>query len=103
MELRLKELRKTRGLTLDDLADMAGISKSYLSELENGRKDINGRRLKALAKALGVRPSDILGDSAGPEADELARIVAELPPADRQLLTQIARRLRDRGGPAPTS
>lgn len=32
---KLRELRKQRGLTLDKLADLAGLSKSYLWELEN--------------------------------------------------------------------
>lgn len=32
---KLRDLRKQRGLTLEKLADMAGLSKSYLWELEN--------------------------------------------------------------------
>jgi transcriptional regulator with XRE-family HTH domain len=32
---KLRELRKQRGLTLEKLADLAGLSKSYLWELEN--------------------------------------------------------------------
>jgi transcriptional regulator with XRE-family HTH domain len=32
---RIRALRKDRGLTLDALADLAGMTKSYLWELEN--------------------------------------------------------------------
>ncbi|MEG2503804.1 MAG: helix-turn-helix transcriptional regulator, partial [Carnobacterium sp.] len=35
----LKELRKASGLTLKELADLSGTSDSYLSQLENGRRN----------------------------------------------------------------
>ena len=52
---KLRELRKQRGLTLDKLADLAGLSKSYLWELENRESQRpSAEKLTALADALGV-------------------------------------------------
>lgn len=52
MELRV--LREKDGHSLTSLAAAAGISLSYLSDLENGRREPNARMLKKLAVALNV-------------------------------------------------
>ena len=51
---RLRELRKDRGWRQLDLAEQAGISENYVSELELGQKEICLRTLDLLSKALGV-------------------------------------------------
>lgn len=52
---KLRDLRKERGLTLDKLAEMASLSKSYLWELENRESQRpSAEKLTALADALGV-------------------------------------------------
>jgi transcriptional regulator with XRE-family HTH domain len=59
---RIKSLRKKEKLTLDQLAEQAGLSKSYLWELEN--KDLprpSGEKLAGVAKALNVTVDYLLG------------------------------------------
>ncbi|PWE48456.1 transcriptional regulator [Thioclava sp. NG1] len=60
MKLRIREIRKSKGLTLDLLAEKAGISRSYLNELELGAKTINVNRLSQVAKALEVSAEDLI-------------------------------------------
>jgi transcriptional regulator with XRE-family HTH domain len=62
MRLRVKELRESRRLTVAQLAEMAGMSPSYLSEIENHRKTANARRLQQLADALGVSVFALIDD-----------------------------------------
>lgn len=50
----IKIIRKFRGMTQDDLAGAAGLSRPYLTEIETGRKEGSIRSLKSIAKALGV-------------------------------------------------
>lgn len=50
VELRI--MRTRDGHSLTSLADAAGMSLSYLSELENGHRTPNARVLKKLATAL---------------------------------------------------
>lgn len=50
----LRELRKERGWRQLDLAEHAGISENYVSDLELGRKEACLRTLQALAVAFGV-------------------------------------------------
>ena len=81
MELRIKECRKAAGLTLAELAQRAGLSVSYMSELENNLKPINSRRLQAIARALKVREFELIdfGD-VSPDLRSLLRIAASLSP-----------------------
>lgn len=52
---KLRELRKARQLTLEKLAEQAGLSKSYLWELENRESQRpSAEKLTALADVLGV-------------------------------------------------
>lgn len=50
---RIRFLRTKRKWTLDELAERAGISKSFLWEVERG-SDIGGERLLRVANALGA-------------------------------------------------
>lgn len=60
---KLRDLRKQRGLTLEKLAEMAGLSKSYLWELENRESQRpSAEKLTALADVLGVGTSYFLED-----------------------------------------
>ena len=49
---RVRELRKERGWRQIDLAEQAGISENYVSDLELGRKEVCLRTIEALSEAL---------------------------------------------------
>ena len=46
--------RAHRGLTLQALADKAGVSKPYVSQIEGGKRAGTAATIKKLARALGV-------------------------------------------------
>jgi len=50
---KLKEARKQRGLTLEQLAKKIGTSKSYIWEIENEPSNISAIHLLKLAQVLG--------------------------------------------------
>lgn len=60
---RLRAFREQRGLTLTALADETGLSKGYLSSLETKHQPRrpSAEVLYALAQALGVTMSDLMG------------------------------------------
>lgn len=61
---RLAQLRRDRGWTQDVLADFAGISSELVRKLEQGaRRSARISTLSALARALNVPVSVLLGDS----------------------------------------
>ena len=53
-ESPVKVMRKHRGFTQKELAERAGISRPYLTEIETGKKDGSLRAMKSLAEVLGV-------------------------------------------------
>jgi len=55
----VKLWREERKLTVEALAEQAGISKAFLSQIENGKRQGTAKTLKALAVALQV-PLDVL-------------------------------------------
>ncbi|MFJ9038769.1 helix-turn-helix domain-containing protein [Streptomyces sp. NPDC102406] len=65
----LRRRRRAQGRTLQDVADVAGISMPYLSEVERGRKEASSEMLAAAAGALGLGLVDVLALAQG----ELAR------------------------------
>jgi len=62
---RIRNLRKARDFTLEQLSERAGISVSYLSQIENGRSNLNLRLLRDLAQALAVPVIDFLAEGDG--------------------------------------
>ncbi len=60
MGRNVREARKRRGLSQEDLAHEAGMKRSYLSDLERGRRNPTVRALGRLADALGVEPDRLL-------------------------------------------
>lgn len=70
----LRALRRTRGMTLQDLADRLGRSVGWLSQVERDLSQPSIVDLRVLAEALGVSISTLFGKSSAPE-DEQGRIV----------------------------
>ena len=58
----LRVWRQHRGLTLARLAEKAGLTHGYISEIESGKKDGSLRALRALARALDLDLDDIVPD-----------------------------------------
>lgn len=55
--------REVRGMSLRGLAQRAGVSSSFLSQLENGRTNASVGSLRKIAAALGVSPAQLLDES----------------------------------------
>ncbi len=51
---KIKEARKKKKLTIEDLASQSGLSVAHLSRLENGRKSPTITTLEKIALALDV-------------------------------------------------
>ena len=61
----LRVWREYRGLTQEALADRAGIGKSYISQIESGKKTGSVKVMTALAKALSLDVDDLLWEAGG--------------------------------------
>jgi len=96
MQLRIKEMRISRGWTVEHLADLVGLSKSYVSEIENGKKQANQTRIAKFADAFDVDVFDLIDDASfGEEERQLLRKFAGMGENSRRTLLTIADSLKD--------
>jgi transcriptional regulator with XRE-family HTH domain len=58
--INLRRLRHAKGLSQDDLAYEAEVSRSYLSQLEKGSFYASLRIVGRVARALDVEPAELL-------------------------------------------
>ncbi len=78
MGRRIKEIRQSLGWTQDKLAQESGISKSFLSEIENDKANVSGENLLKLSNALNAS-LDYLMKGSSSESDTQKKPV-EIPP-----------------------
>lgn len=109
MGLRVARWRDIGGMTQQQLADAVGVTREYISMIENGRRPVTKRSLLiALARALGVSVNDLTGQPYAPESPQELLIYSiasgvrqaldedhdDLPPADLDALATTAHRVR---------
>ena len=90
---RIRGRRAELGWTQDQLAQKAGISKSFLSDLENGKRSVGANNLLDIARALSVSLDYLMTGTASqdqrsevPIPASLARFAAEEGLTFRQTL-----------------
>jgi transcriptional regulator with XRE-family HTH domain len=68
----LRDIRRFRRATLRTIAERAGVSESFLSQVERGRASASVASLRRIAGALGVSVADLF-DSSGPPKPQVLR------------------------------
>ncbi|HWB70426.1 MAG TPA: helix-turn-helix transcriptional regulator [Solirubrobacterales bacterium] len=70
----VKALRQEKGLTPERLAKQAGITVTYVSRIENGRRNLTWTALTRLCHGLGVQRSALVAllEEAEPSEEETA-------------------------------
>jgi transcriptional regulator with XRE-family HTH domain len=59
---KIKAIRKEKGISQDQLAELAGLDRVHLYRLESGKQSMTLRTLKLIADTLGVRARDLIGE-----------------------------------------
>lgn len=67
---RIREIRMARGLSQDQLAELASLNRVTVAKYETGRVEPGAQALGRLADALDVTVDDLLGRSSAPEEVE---------------------------------
>jgi transcriptional regulator with XRE-family HTH domain len=57
---RLRSLRKRRGWTQVELADYLGLRRTYISDLERGKRNVSLVTLQIIARGFGLSISKLL-------------------------------------------
>lgn len=91
---RVKEIRKTKGMTLQQVGNLMGVRPNQVFRFEKNRK-CSLERAKALAVALGVKVTDLIGepfeDEAKASLEDISffRAYAKLPSDDKSRVRKI--------------
>lgn len=56
----LKKIRLEKGMTQGDICRATGMDRGYISRVESGQKNPTISNLEKIAKALGVKPDELL-------------------------------------------
>lgn len=92
----IKEWRKHRDLTQEQLAERIGIDRAYLSKIESGKRRYDQPFLEAAAVVLQCEPADlIIRDPSDP--DGIWSIWDQLRPIERSQVVEIARTIKRTG------
>jgi transcriptional regulator with XRE-family HTH domain len=84
---RIRTFRKRRGLSLDVVAGLAGITKQYLSLIERGERHISDRRMLGdICDAIGCSIIDVTGEPYSPTDQRSANALSTIPPIQLALL-----------------
>lgn len=57
----IRAIRKQRGYSQEEFADVANFSRSYYAEVEIGKRNISVLNLIKIIEALNVNPNEIIG------------------------------------------
>jgi transcriptional regulator with XRE-family HTH domain len=83
---RIRNVRERRGMTLDQLVERSGVSKGFISDVENDKRSPNSEYLLKIANALGASVDFLLrGDEHEALVSEPIVIPAELSRAAEEL------------------
>ncbi|MBP1942242.1 helix-turn-helix domain-containing protein [Cytobacillus luteolus] len=63
---RIRGIRKHKGLTQEELADITGLQHSYIGGIERGERNISLLTLEKIISGLGIMPNEIFNFSEVP-------------------------------------
>lgn len=86
---RIRQLRKIHKLTIEKLADAAGVGAVYLGSVERGAENPSAKVLVALAEALGVSLSQLVDVESVNVKKELRARIDKAPPEEARLLLKL--------------
>ncbi len=56
----MKQLRRARAMSQEDLEKKSGVARATISALETGKREAQPRTIRRLAEALGVEPHELM-------------------------------------------
>lgn len=56
----VRELRKAKGLSQEDLEGLTGLKRSYISDMERGTRNPTLKAVERVAAALEVKPEELV-------------------------------------------
>ncbi|MBU2574650.1 MAG: helix-turn-helix transcriptional regulator [Elusimicrobia bacterium] len=95
--MRIRQLRRKKGLTIEETAHLAGVHPNYLGEAERGKKNFSVATLEKIAKALEAPVSELFSGrianfaaKSGP-GGRLASLCKDASPEEQDFIIKTAK------------
>lgn len=92
----IREWRKFRNLTQEQLAERMGVARSYVSHVEKGVRRYDQPFLEAAAQALLCEPADLIMRDPT-DGDAIWTIWEQIEPTQREVATRMLQALKKTG------
>lgn len=93
LSMRIASYRKNKKLSQEALADIAGITREFLAQIETGKRHPSLETVVKLANALGISADDLLVDSlyysASASGTELHRLLLDCTETEKGILLDL--------------
>ncbi|MDO8733767.1 MAG: helix-turn-helix transcriptional regulator [Elusimicrobiota bacterium] len=96
---KIREIRKLRGLTLEELADKVGRNWSFLSQIERGRSIPSIETLFLICTALEISLSDLFEKhksipyKINSKTDKFIWLLKDANPSEKQIITAVIKQI----------
>lgn len=77
-ENRIKTIRKSRGMTLEELASAVELSVPYVQRLEKGERNLAVKHFDSFASALGVTARELVSSEDGEPSECIVKVVGRV-------------------------
>ena len=95
---RIRERRREAGLSINALAEGAGLNDVFVGQVERGQRDASYSTIRKLSAALGLSPAMLLGEERPTypaDVTGVAQYLARWPPTKRRAAVRILREIED--------
>ena len=89
----IREARKAASMTQEQLAEKAGLSVNFVSQLEAGVKGVSLHSLECIASALGVMPEFLIQSNVPDSA--VSALLNDCTDGERQVIFDVAWAVKD--------
>lgn len=90
---RIREQRKSKHLTLEELADLSSLSPNFLGDVERGKRNLSLESFIAIVNALNISADLLIRDSVSSAQyvvdNEISEKIKALNPAARKMCCEV--------------
>lgn len=66
----IRQLRQQKGVSQEELADLCGLHRTYISDVELGKRNVSLENIERLAQALDANVSDVFVEIERTDSEE---------------------------------
>lgn len=66
----IRQLRQQKGISQEELADLCGLHRTYISDVELGKRNVSLENIERLAQALDANVSDVFVEIERTDSEE---------------------------------